>query len=226
MHRFLLPVLLCILTGCASNILGTDLLVSNTFFLPPSPANTVFIQNRNASDNQLVTLSDLESRLTAKGYRVVKDYQTAQFLVFTTIVYCNQTKQDLPVEIIVSGGYGSSIMSGLSSMTGMAGMIGGPIGMAASSAASGLLGSLGGGPSVGHKQSEGIAYACVVDLQITDRSKAGDEPAPVNPTPGSPPPPGVYQTRLGASVYQRKFDEKEATPLVQYRLSAAVAGYL
>jgi hypothetical protein len=30
-------------------------------------ANTVFIQNRNASDNPQVTLSDLESRLNAKG---------------------------------------------------------------------------------------------------------------------------------------------------------------
>jgi len=229
-YRLFLPVLLGMLTGCAGNIVDTDLLVSNTFFLPPMRANTVFIQNRNASDNQQVTLSDLESRLTQKGYRVVKDHQTAQFVVFTNIVYCNQTKPDLPVEVIVSGGYGSSIMSGLSSVAGMAGMLGGPAGMVAGSAASGVFGSLaglfGGGPSVRYKQPEGIVYACVADLQITDRSKAGDEPAPANPVPGSPPPPGVYQTRIGASVYQKKFNIEEATPLVQQRLSTAVAGYL
>ena len=233
-HRLLLPALLGLLTGCAGNIMDTDLLVSNTFFLPPTPANTVFIQNRNASDNQQVTLSDLASRLAAKGYRVVTDHETAQFLVFTNIVYCNQTKPDLPVEVIVSGGYGSSIgstiMSGLSNVAGMASMFGGPMGMAAGSAASSVLGSLGGmfgssGPSVEYKQPEGIVYACVADLQITDRSQTGGAPAPVNPTPGSPPPPGVYQTRVGASVHQRKTSVEEATPLVQQKLSAAAAGY-
>lgn len=233
-HRLLLPILLGLLTGCAGNIVDTDLLVSNTFFLPPTSANTVFIQNRNASDNQQVTLSDLASRLAAKSYRVVTDHETAQFIVFTNIVYCNQTKPDLPVEVIVSGGYGSSmgstIMSGLSNV---AGMFGGPMGMAAGGAASGVLGSLGGmfggmgsGPSVEYKHPEGSVYACVADLQITDRDKAGSDPAPGTPTPGGPPPPGVYQTRVGASVHQKKFNVEEATPLVQQRLSAAVAGYL
>ncbi len=235
-HRLLLPALLGLLTGCAGNIVDTDLLVSNTFFLPPTSANTVFIQNRNASDNQQVTLSDLANRLAAKGYRVVTDHETAQFLVFTNIVYCNQTKPDLPVEVIVSGGYGSSIgstiMSGLSNVAGMASMFGGPMGMAAGSAASSVFGSLGGmfggasGPSVQYKQPEGIVYACVADLQITDRSKAGSDQAPGTPMPGGPPPPGVYQTRVGASVHQKKFNAEEATPLVQHRLSAAVAGYL
>lgn len=234
-HRLLLPVLLVMLTGCAGNIVDTDLLVSNTFFLPPTQANTVFIQNRNASDNQQVTLSDLGSRLAAKGYRVVTDHETAQFLVFTNIVYCNQTKPDLPVEVIVSGGYGSSIgstiMSGLSNVAGMASMFGGPMGMAAGGAASSVFGSLGSmfgssGPSVEYKQPEGIVYACVADLQITDQSRTGGVSVPANPAPGGAPPPGVYQTRVGASMHQKKFNAEEATPLVQQRLSAAVAGYL
>lgn len=232
--RLLLSLLLC--AGCAANVVDTDLLVSNTFFLPPTVANTVFIQNRNASDNQQVTLSDLERRLTGKGYTVVKDHQTVHYLVFTNIVYCNQTKPDLPVEVIVSGGYGSgigsSIMSGLNNLAGMAGSVAAmhPAGAAASAMARGALGSMGGmfggmgsGPSVEYKQAEGLVYACVADVQITDRSKAGSEPPPA--TPGAPPPPGIYQTRVGASVYQRKVDVDEATPMVQQRLSAAVAGY-
>jgi hypothetical protein len=36
--------------------------------------------------------------------------------------------------------------------------------------------------------------------------------------------PGVYQTRLAADVHQKKLDEAEATPLLQQKLSAAVAG--
>jgi TraT complement resistance protein len=224
--------------GCAANVVDTDLLVSNTFFLPPAVPNTVFIQSRNASDNQNVAMADLESRLNAKGYQVVKDHQTAQYLLFTNIVFCNQTKPDLPVEVIVSGGYGSgigsSIMSGLNSLVGMAGSVAAlnPAGAAAGTVARSALGSMGGmfggmgsRPSVEYKEAEGLVYACVADVQITDRSKAGSEPPPATPTPGTPPPPGVYQTRIGASVYQRKVDVEEATPMVQQRLSGAVAGY-
>jgi hypothetical protein len=39
------------------------------------------------------------------------------------------------------------------------------------------------------------------------------------------PSPGAYQTQLTASVNQKKLDEPEATPLVQQKLSAAVAGH-
>jgi hypothetical protein len=234
-------LLLPLLAGCAANIKDTDLLVSNTFFLPPTSAPTVFFQNRNASDNQQITLSDLNDRLTAKGYRVVKDHQAAQFLVFTNIVYCNQTKPDLPVEVIVSGGYGSgigsSILSGLSNLANMAGSLASihPAGAAAGmlgGAASNALGSIGGmfggrgsGPSVEYKQPEGTVYACVADLQITDQSKRGGTTPLTTSFPGAPPPPGVYQTRVGASVYQKTLNLEETTPLVQQRLSGAVAGF-
>ena len=242
MRRFaslLLSFPLC--AGCAANVVDTDLLVSNTFFLPPTTANSVFIQSRNTSDNQKVTFSDLENRLTAKGYQVVKDHRTAHYLLFTNIVYCNQTKPDLPVEMIVSGGYGSgiggSIMSGLSSIAGMVGSVAAmhPAGAAANAIAQGatsavgsmggMFGGMGSGPSVEYKQAEGLVYACVADVQITDRSKAGSEPLPATPAPGTPPPPGVYQTRVGASVYQLKVNVDEATPMVEQRLSGAVAGY-
>ncbi|MBK7486006.1 MAG: hypothetical protein IPI70_07545 [Nitrospira sp.] len=115
-------------TGCAANVRDTDLLASNSLMLPPSTARTVFLQNRNASDNQAVSLHDLRARLNLKGYEVVQDPQAAAYVVLTNIVYCNQTKVELPVEDLVAGGYGSgiggSIMSGLHGLTGMAGMAG------------------------------------------------------------------------------------------------------
>lgn len=242
--RRLTPIVLSsfFFAGCAANVVDTDLLISNTFFLPPTVANTVFIQSRNASDNQKVTLSDLANRLSAKGYQVVNDHQTAQYLLFTNIVYCNQTKPDLPVEVIVSGGYGSgiggSIMSGLGNLAGIAGSMaamhpaGAAAGAVAKSATSalgsmgGMFGGMGSGPSVEYREAEGLVYACVADVQITDRSKAMNAPVSAgNQASGSLPSVGVYQTRIGASVYQRKTDVEEATPMVQQRLSAAVAGY-
>lgn len=36
---------------------------------------------------------------------------------------------------------------------------------------------------------------------------------------------GVYQTRIAADVHQKKLNEEEATPLLQQKLSATVAGH-
>jgi hypothetical protein len=220
--------------GCASNIKDTDLLASNSVMLPPSTEKTIFVQNRNSSDNQAVSLNDLGPRLSAKGYQVVAT-PSAAYVMLTNIVYCNQTKMETPVEDIVASGYGSgagsSVMSGLHSLSGMASMAGPQGAMAGAAASMGLSAAEGIGSAVGSMFSgpsrpsanENISYACVVDVQIIERAKAGEQ-IPQTP-PGTPPPPGVYQTRLAASVHQKKLDEQEATPLVQQRLSAAVAGH-
>src|SRR5215217_6098368 len=106
----------------AGNIKDTDLVSSNTLFLDPSTVNTVFVQTRNASDNQGVTLTDLGARLTAKGYQVLQDPEAANYVVLANIVYCNITKPEMPVEAMVAGGYGSgfgsSLMGGLQSVAG------------------------------------------------------------------------------------------------------------
>ena len=227
-------LLLLPLTAYAGNIKDTDLITSNTFFLPPSTANTVFIQARNSSDNESVSLTDLGTRLTAKGYQIIQDPSAAHYIVLANIVYCNVTKPEMPVENIVAGGYGSgigsSIMGGLHGLTGMASMAG-PQGMIVGTAASmGLsaiegvgsaIGSMFSGPST-PKMHDDVNYACVADLQITEQGTAASAPAPAKSGTGQQP--GVYQTRLAADVHQKKLDEAEATPLLQQRLSAAVAG--
>lgn len=228
-----LLILALLIAGCASNIKDTDLLASNTLMLPPAIANTVFLQNRNSSDNQAVTLSDLGSRLTTKGYRVMQDPNTAYYVVLTNIIYCNQTKVELPVEDMVASGYGSGIgssimggLQGLTSMASMAGPQGALIGTAASmgldtiSGIGSAVGGMFGGPSR-PSANENINYACVADLQITEHKPGDSMPA----TQEGAPSPGVYQTRLAASVHQKKLDEPEATPLVQQKLSTAVAGH-
>src|SRR5215217_2156009 len=166
----------------AGNIKDTDLVSSNTLFLDPTTINTVFVQARNASDNQGVTLNDLGARLTAKGYQIVQDPAAANYVVLANIVYCNITKPEMPVEAMVAGGYGSgfgsSLMGGLQSVAGMASMAGpqGAIGGAALSmglsAVSGIgsaVGSLFGGSSK-PKMPDDVNYACVADVQITDRT--------------------------------------------------------
>ena len=223
-----------LLTGC-SNIKDTDLLSSNSVILPPATAKTVFVQNRNSSDNQAVTLNDLGSRLGAKGYQLVQDPNTASYVILTNIVYCNQTKVELPVENMVAGGYGSgigsSIMGGLHGLTGIASMAGPQGAIIGTGASMGLdvisgIGSAVGGMFNGPSRpdvNEDINYACVADLQITQHHKPGRSLP--NIQSGDSLPPGVYQTRLAASIHQKKLDEPEATPLLQQKLSAAVAGH-
>ena len=217
----LLCSLTLFLTSCASNIRDTDLLASNTLMLPPSNSTKVFIQNRNSSDNQAVTLTDLSSRLSSKGYHIVQDPNAAQYVVLTNIVYCNLTKPELPVEDMVASGYGSgvgsSIMSGLHGLAGMASMAGPQGAIAGSAATMGLgaissvgsaVGNMFGGPSR-PSANENVNYACVADLQITDRTATTTVVS--NAQLGSVTP-GVYQTRMAASVHQKKLDEAEATP--------------
>ena len=222
------------LTAYAGNIKDTDLITSNTFFLPPSTVKTIFIQARNSSDNEGVSLTDLSSRLTAKGYQIIQDPSLAHYIVLANIVYCNVTKPEMPVENIVAGGYGSgigsSIMGGLQGLTGMASMAGpggALIGTAASMGLSAIegvgsaIGSMFSGPST-PKMPDDVNYACVADLQITEQGTAASVPALAKAGTGQQP--GVYQTRLAADVHQKKLDEVEATPLLQQRLSASVAG--
>ncbi len=235
MRYFALPVLLTIpLAAYAGNIKDTDLITSNTFFLPPTTANTVFIQVRNSSDNQAVSLHDLGARLTAKGYQVVQDHSAAHYIVLANIVYCNITKPEMPVEDIVASGYGSgvgsSIMGGLHSLSGMASMAGPQGALAGTAASMGLSAIEGVGSAIGSmfsgssksKMPDDVNYACVADLQITEQGAATSAPAVAKSGTGQQP--GVYQTRLAADVHQKKFDEEEATPVLQQKLSAAVAG--
>lgn len=58
--------------GC-SNVLRSGLMNSNSILLPPSAERSVYLQTRNTSENQSVSLTNLSSRLSGKGYQIVKD---------------------------------------------------------------------------------------------------------------------------------------------------------
>ncbi len=229
--RYLTLCFLIILpfTAHAGNIKDTDLISSNNFFLPPSIQKTVFIQARNSSDNQEVSLHDLGARLTAKGYQIVNDPDSAHYVVLANIVYCNITKPEMPVEAMVASGYGSAFnsamgaMQGLTSMASMAGPYGAMGGAAASMGLSAIQGisDLISSSSSGSKMPDDVNYACVADVQITEQNTG---PLPNGMKTGTGQQPGVYQTRLAADVHQKKLKEAEATPLLQQKLSAAVAG--
>jgi len=230
MRYLVLPLLIAIpLSAHAGNVKDTDLISSNNFFLPPSTEKTVFIQARNSSDNQEVSFHDLSARISAKGYQVVNDPDRAHYVVLANIVYCNITKPEMPVEAMVASGYGSAFnsamgaMQGLTSMASMAGPYGAIGGAAASAGLSAIqgIGDLFSSSSSAPKMPDDVNYACVADVQISEQT-TGQLPSGMKT--GSGQEAGVYQTRLAADVHQKKLDEAEATPLLQQKLSAAVAG--
>jgi hypothetical protein len=229
--RYLALLLLIALpfTAYAGNTIDTDLIWSNNFFLPPSTQKTIFIQARNSSDNQEVSLHDLGARLIAKGYQIVNDPDAAHYVVLANIVYCNITKPEMPVEAMVASGYGSAFnstlgaMQGLTSMASMAGPYGAMGGAAASMGLSAIQGisDLISSSSSAPTMPDDVNYACVADVQITEQGMVS---LPSDMKTGTGQQPGVYQTRLAADVHQKKLKEAEATPLLQQKLSAAVAG--
>jgi hypothetical protein len=228
MRRPLLGLsVLGLLAGCASNMTGGNLYTSNIVFLPPSSAHTVYVETRNTSDNQSVTLQDVASRLNAKGYQLVSDPAQAQYVVQANTLYCNTEKQAITMETMVTGGYGGSLGGTIGAIGGavgsigsMAGMANPMIGMAAGgiSAVTGAAGSVVdsvGGLFGSNTPEQEVTYACVTDLQITEQIGTASSPAGTSK---------VYQTRLVAGAHQKKINIKEATPVIEAKLVNGITG--
>lgn len=208
-------------SGC-SNIIDTKLMSSKSIFLTPGSTRTIYIQNRNISENQQVTLNELASKLTAKGYQVLQDPGQANFLLQTKIVYCNKERESVSVQTVLAGGFGSGIggtSPGMGDMSGMMGGMGGMPNIGAMMAGMGGMGGMGMGPP----PDDTVLYFCAADVQVTEQGKGATIIAA--PKPGAPPGGGTgHQMRIVAGVKQKKLDLEEATPIVRDKLTTGVAG--
>ena len=134
--------------GC-SNVLRSGLMNSNSILLPPSAERSVYVQTRNTSENQSVSLTSLSSRLSGKGYQIVKDPTQAGYWLQTQIVYCHQAAAGLSAEAIAKSGFGTGLGSGGASLAGAVGGGGGDPAQMVRNMMSGAMGgrmvSMGGG---------------------------------------------------------------------------------
>ncbi len=242
MTRFSYPLLgLCLLltlgTGC-SNVIRAGLMNSNTIFLDPNTNRTIHLQLRNTSENQQITLSEVETKLAAKGYQLIKDPAQANYWVQAKVIYCHQAAEGVTPESVAKAGFGAGISSGGTTMgsasstgNGMAGMFGSsmPMGnmagmdmnamMRMAMAGGGIQGFPGMQPP---PKEEGVTYLCVADVQITDRKigkpigqpLAGKETAVLKP----------QQMRSVGHVRQKDLDIPEATPIITDKISTAITG--
>ena len=236
-HPLPLTVLLLLITlttGC-SNIIRSGLMNSNTVFLDPSMNRTAYLQIRNTSENQNVTLSEVQSKLTTKGYQLTKDPEQANYWIQAKVVYCHKAAEGVTPESVAKANFGAGISSGGTAMvstksmgvdqTGKMMPGGMPDINAMMAQAMAMSGGRGGFPGMQMQEApkeDGVTYLCVTDVQITDRKmgKPLGQPAAGQATTGSK----VQQMRMVGHVRQKDLDIPEATTIIQGKISTGIAG--
>jgi hypothetical protein len=228
-------VLLLVLTTGCSNIIRSGLMNSNTVFLDPSMNRTAYLQLRNISENQNITLTGIQTKLTTKGYQITKDPEQANYWIQAKVVYCHKGADGVTPESVAKANFGAGVSSGgtaMASANSMGGdqtgrvMSGGMPDMNAMMAqAMAMSGGRGGFPGMQMQQApkeEGVTYLCVTDVQITDRKmgKPLGQPMAGQATAG----PKVQQMRMVGHVRQKDLDIPEATPIIQEKISIGIAG--
>lgn len=207
-------------SGC-SNIIDTKMMSSKSIFLTPGSTRTIYIQNRNISENQQVTLNDLASKLTAKGYAVLQDPSQVQFLLQTKVLYCNEAKETVSFESVLGGGFGAGVGS---TNPGMGGDMGGMGGMPDINAM--MAQAMRGMGRPAPPKDDSVLYFCAVDVQVTEQGqgKGGAMPVPTSRPAGQMGQATGNQLRIAAGVKQKKLDLEEATPLIREKLTIGIAG--
>lgn len=250
--RLTLMLFLLVLTAGCSNVIRSGLMNSNTVFLDPSINRTAYLQLRNTSENQNVTLNEVQTKLTTKGYQLTKDPEQANYWIQAKVVYCHKAAEGVTPESVATANFGAGISSGGTAMAsanpmggdrtgrmmsngmplgGMTGMGAMPMGggmpdmnamMAQVMAMSGGRGGFPGMQMQEAPKEEGGTYLCVTDVQITDR-KMGKPLG--QPTAGQAMTgPKVQQMRMVGHVRQKDLDIPEATPIIQEKISTGIAG--
>lgn len=245
-HPFTLTalLLLALTTGC-SNVIRSGLMNSNTVFLDPNMNRTAYLQLRNISENQQLSLNGIEQKLAAKGYRLENNPEQANYWIQAKVIYCHKAGEGVTPESVAKAGPGAGISSGGTAMAsansmagdpsmGMAGMPGMPdmnAMMRQAMAMSGGRGGFSGFPGMQPPpKEEGVTYVCVTDVQITDRKmgKIIGQPTGMTGTvtdrKGDSPLPKVQQMRMVGHVRQKDLDIPEATPIIQEKISTGIAG--
>ena len=220
-------------TGC-SNVIRSGLMNSNTVFLDPNTNRTVYTQLRNASENQQVTLSEVNTKLSTKGYQLVQDPEQANYWIQAKVIYCHRAADGATPEGVARAGPGAGISSGGTTMMsaggdesgmGVAGMPDMGAMMRQAMAMSGGGGGFGGMPGMQMQQApkeDGVTYLCVTDVQITDRKigKSIGRPTGGQASSGEK----VQLMRMVGHVRQKSLDIPEATPIVQEKIATGIAG--
>ena len=178
------------IVGCAGHMTlshEVNLTSSNAIFLTPSEEKTIYLQNRNTSDNPNINFAELPNKIKAKGYAIVDNPDKAQYILQSQVVLCNKLKPGQTVDALIAGGFGGAIGVAAGSAAALSG---------ASLSQIPILGAVGAvGGFAASKFSEDSIVACVVDAMVQERTK---EEIQQSVTTNSMPVPGTPQSQPGA----------------------------
>jgi hypothetical protein len=223
--------------GCAATQLALEkrsldvqTKMSETIFLDPvgPDKKTVFIDIKNTSDKEVNVVSDLNSAIAAKGYKVVQDPNQAHYMLQANILSVAKTDPSA-LQSVIGAGYGGAVFGGA---------VGAGIGAATgrswgSAAAGGIIGGI--AETVTGALVKDVYYAMITDVQISERSAASvSQVMTSNLTQGTQTTvqqqvEGAtnwkrYRTRIGTSANQVNLKFEEALPEIQKGLCKCIGG--
>jgi len=238
--RYVLALLLATLVAGCSNVIRSGLMNSNTVFLAPNTNRSVYVQLRNTSENQSVTLAAVQTKLAAKGYQLTTDPAQANYWIQAKVVYCHQAGEGVTPEAVAHAGFGAGVGPGGSSMAPAGGMSTEPYlarnmggmpmagGMPDMNAMMRMAMAGGGGSGFPGMQpppkEEGETYFCVADVRITDFLKGKPIAQLSTVQAASRREPKVEQMRMVGHVRQKSLDIPEGTSIIQEKISTGIAG--
>lgn len=140
--------------------------MSETVFLDPVADNkrTVVLQIRNTSDKKDLQIEEeLKQELQAKGYRVVRNPDEANFMIQANILQVGKNSLEDPFSTL-NGGYGGALDGAL--LGGLA------VGLATDNFAGAGVGALVGGigGTIADAMVEVVNYSMITDLQISEKT--------------------------------------------------------
>ncbi|WP_125716183.1 complement resistance protein TraT [Pseudoalteromonas rubra] len=151
-------------TAVKKRDLRVETKMSDSIFLDPvgSEKRTVFLQLRNTSDKQELSIAEeVRSAISRKGYKVVSDPDKAHFWIQANILKAGRTTADESRGILAQG-YGGALAGAV---------VGAQFGGGRGQAAAGILGATAG--FVADAMVEDVYYNIVTDLQVSERAKQG-----------------------------------------------------
>lgn len=164
-----------LLAGCAAtqvaiakHDLDVQTKMSDTIFLDPTAEakRTVFVQVRNTSDRPDFDIAgDVTSAITAKGYRVVNDPDTAQFILQANVLQVGRVAPSAAQGAF--GSYGSALSTGLMSAGAVAAVGGNGRGVLGAGILAGLA------DTIASAAVKDVYFTAVTDVQIKERQHAG-----------------------------------------------------
>jgi Enterobacterial TraT complement resistance protein len=176
----LLPMLCAalIISGCAAvhtSIAKKDLDVqtkmSDTVFLDPvgPDKKIVFVQIRNTSDKMFDIEGPIVTAITARGYRVTQNPDSAHFRLLGNVLSVGKSSPTA-AQAALAGGYGGAF-AGSATGAVVGGVTHGWTGAAVGGVVGGILGGV--TETVANAAVKDVTFMVVTDIEITEKARQG-----------------------------------------------------